>query len=240
MPDLFVAKKPQNEEKKEPEDGERHMSRSEERHALKIRQAERMKDESEKPASDAPRQRLGAFTAFCEYPENIAFENQEAHEVVYLFIRRALVTNVPWATLTILFAFLPIFFLLFILPVLEQTGIVITPPYLVVLALFYCLILFGYAFLNYVSWFYNIGIITNIRLVDIDLTDITNKNVAATEAVDVVDVEYNQKGFLEGFFDFGDIQIQTEGLKPNFEFLGVPKPGKVSDVISDLLREVRV
>jgi hypothetical protein len=139
---------------------------------------------------------------------------------------------------TLLF-FIPPLTILFILPIFEELSLSVPGNFLSILLGFYYVLLSLYAFLNFISWFYNVGIITNLRLVDIDLTDITHKNVAATALVDIVDVEYSQKGFLQSTFDYGNVQIQTEGLKANFEYLLVPNPGQVADVINDLLRELK-
>lgn len=179
------------------------------------------------------------MTVFSEFPGNIQFENQEPDEIIHLFLRRHFVTNVRWMSLSILLILLPPIFITFFLPVLAYSGIVIPANFLLVLLLLYYLILLGYMFTSYVSWFYNIGIVTNMRVVDIDLDDITRKNVAATEMEDLIDVDYRQQGFLQNFFDYGNVHMQIEGIKPNFEFLSVPHPAKVADVISDLMREVQ-
>jgi hypothetical protein len=182
---------------------------------------------------------MRAISAFSQFPDNIRFENQEEGEFIILFMRRHIVTNTGWIFLTILFALLPFLSSLLLFPVLEIVGISIPGNFLTVIMLFYYLLLFGYAYVHYVSWFFNIGIITNMRVVDIDVIDITSKNVAATEIEDLVDVEYNQQGFLQNFFDYGHLHVQVVGLKPNFEFLSIPHPAKAQDIISDLMREVK-
>ena len=182
---------------------------------------------------------MSSLSSYTEYPENIRFENQETNEVIYLFLRRHVVTNVPWVLLAIFFSILPFFFITFVLPALAVAGIAIPPNFLLVLLLFYYLIIFGYAFVSYVSWFFNISIVTNLRVFDIDVNDITSKSVASTEIEDALDVEYTQRGFLQNFFDYGHIHVQLAGMKPNFEFLSVPHPAKGADIISDVMREAR-
>lgn len=171
--------------------------------------------------------------AFYRLPEGITFENQEKDERIYLFLRRHFITNVKWIITTIIFTLFPPAFLmlqsLFPITVFEIPGNI-----LLTLLLFYYLILFGFAFVNYVSWFYNVGIVTNLRVIDIDVTSLQHKNVAATSLSDIVDVEYNQKGFFGNILDYGDVHMQTEGLKPNFEYLSVPHPAQIADVIADL------
>lgn len=189
------------------------------------------------PPPNSSRHSMRSMSAYSEFPSNIAFENQEDDEMIYLFLRAHIITNFGWVALTIIFLLLPLLFTLLIIPILAVIGIVIPDNYILILLLFYYLIVFGYAYVNYVKWFFNIGLVTNLRVVDIDVNDITSKSVAATEMKDILDVEYNQRGFLQNFFDYGNIHIQLAGMKPNFEFLSIPHPAKTSDVITDLARE---
>ena len=175
------------------------------------------------------------FTSFCQFPKGINFENQEDNEQVHLFLRRHLITNLRWTLLTIFFLLLS-----FLLPFLDRLGgftfFTFSPQFLFVFMAFYYLIVFGYAFVNFITWFYNVGLITQIRVVDIDVSHITHKNIASVSINDVVDVTYIQHGFLHNIFDYGDIHLQTEGIKPNFEFHAVSHPAKVADIIGDLVR----
>ncbi len=100
--------------------------------------------------------------------------------------------------------------------------------------MFYYVITIGYALTELLNWFYNIGIVTKTRLIDIDYSHVTHKSIAITRIGDIVDAEYKQGGFLGNIFNYGDIFIQTEGLKPNFEFPSVPQPAEIIDIIIDL------
>ena len=113
----------------------------------------------------------------------------------------------------------------------DVSFFVFPTPYVLVLTLSYYLLVFGYAFVSFITWFYNVGILTKKRLVDIDFSDIMYKNVATARLIDIVDVEYTQGGFLHSFFDYGDVFVQTEGIKPNFEFHAVPHPSIVVNMI---------
>lgn len=175
------------------------------------------------------------LTSFCEHPKDIRFENQEEHEHVHLFMRRHIITNLRWTLTTLLLILLPLLLPLF-LQVLGPALITIPTRFIVFFLLFYYLILFGYGFVHFITWFYNVGIVTQMRIVDIDISHITHKNIAAVSINDVVDVTYIQHGLIHNLLDYGDIQLQTEGMKPNFEFHAVPKPAKVADIISDLIR----
>lgn len=176
--------------------------------------------------------KMGLLTTFCRNPKGITFENQEEDEEIILFLRRHLVTNVPWVATTLALLIVP-FFLPLILSFVGNEFIL--SPYWVIGLGFYYLAIIGYAILQLTAWFYNVGIVTNLRVVDIDLNGITNRNVASATIQDIVHIDYEQRGFLQSFFNFGDIYMQTQGMKQNIEFLSVPKLSTASDIITGLL-----
>lgn len=223
MPDLFVAKSEISKEKKP-----HHNSIS----------PSVATPPSKSTTSISKPKKVPMFASFTEYPENLEFEHQEPNEKIYLFLRKHFITNLKWILTTIIGAILPLGLLL-LLPFFEQANLLIPGNYLFILGCFYYLILLGYSFINFITWYYNVGIITNLRVVDIDIAYITSKNVAATGLGDLVDVEYSQSGFLHNLYDYGNVHMQTEGLKANFEFLSIPKPAKTTDIITDLMREAK-
>lgn len=184
---------------------------------------------------------LSFFSTFVELPNKVHFENQESNETILIFLRRHPITNLPWLLLTALFSLLPIL-LPFLFPVfidtLFTTAIELPANYLTILILLYYLIVIGYGLFNFASWFYNISIVTNNEVVDIDYSHVTYKNIATTNLREIQDVEYVQRGFFQTFFDYGDVFVQTAGSHPNLEFLRVPHPAKVNDIILDEKRRV--
>lgn len=179
----------------------------------------------------SPHQRMGLFAAYSTRPKGISFANQEPDETILLFLRRHFITNVPWIILTTLLILTPpVFFTLAsFLPDLNF------PPGLTfVLTAFYYLLVLNYAFGKFISWFYNIGVVTQKRIIDLDSHNILAHNTATANFNEIVDVKFDQKGFFQSTFDYGNIHIQTEAIKANFEFDAAPKPTIVTDVISDL------
>jgi len=179
------------------------------------------------------------LSSFHEKPEGVQFANQDDDEVVLLFLRRHYITNLSWQIATIIFGILPLLaFAIF--PYLNVSlPIDIPPSYILVLVLFYYLIVFGYTFISFVVWFYNVGIISNHRVIDIDVNGINSKDVAATQLEDIIDISYKQSGLKQSLFDYGDVYMETQAEKPNFEFLSVPHPAKIADLITKLNAEAR-
>jgi hypothetical protein len=171
----------------------------------------------------------GRFSAFIPQPKNIKFETQEDDEKVLLLLRRHVVTNIPWILISLLLLIVPFFYPFF--PFLNF----LPGRYFPIILLGWYLIVFAYIFENLLLWFYNIYIVTSERVVDVDFYNILYKEVSDARIEKIQDVSYDQNGFIEAFFNYGDILIQTAGEKEEFTFEKVPEPDKIVSVINLLL-----
>lgn len=174
------------------------------------------------------------FSTFCQNPENVKLVGQDADEKIILFLRQDLVTNLTWILNVIIFALLPIF----IVPLLGFADLsldFLPTRFRILLFIFYYLLLAGYAFANFVTWFYTSGIISNKKFVDIDFHNLSSIQVGNVNLKDASDVKYRQSGFFQSFFDFGDIIITIEATKAQFIFERTPKPAEITDILSDLI-----
>jgi hypothetical protein len=176
---------------------------------------------------------LGLFSMFRMRPRGVTFVNQEEDEEIVLFIRRHFATNFPWLFITVLFFILPLI-TVFFFRLTDFVLFAISPQLLSLLVIFYYLVIFTYALMQFVVWFYHVGIVTQKRILDLDVYNILSHHLAETEMADIVDVSYAQRGFFQSFFNYGDVPIQTTAIKANFEFEDSPRPAVVSDIITDL------
>ncbi len=181
---------------------------------------------------------MGLFTDICEYPDNIDFVNQEKDEKIVLFLRQHFATNFPWIASSTIALFIPPV-LGFLINTLEIELFTVPSGLLVALIVFYYLVIFGYVYTSFLSWFFNIGIVTKKRIVDIDYSSILHKNIASVHLSEVVDTDFTQQGFFSGFYNYGNVFIQTESVKPNFEFTASPRPVHVTTIIQDLIAKKR-
>ncbi|HVA96788.1 MAG TPA: hypothetical protein VND99_03985 [Candidatus Acidoferrales bacterium] len=174
------------------------------------------------------------FTTYCKNPKGVSFAEQADDETIILFLRRDFITNVPWIAATIALAFIP-YLIRFIFVSTNFSLFTLPDNISFVLVSFYYLIVVGFVFANLVSWFYNIGLVTNKRGVDIDFLDLATINVATASLPDIKDVEYTQAGFFQSLFDYGDVRLRIEATGEVFTFEKVPRPTEVSGVISNLI-----
>ncbi len=175
--------------------------------------------------------KLSFFTNYCELPDGVTYEGKDADETTLLFLRRDFVTNVPWIITTLIACILPFVIAL----LLKDTSLLNNIPqrYILIITAFYYVLVLGYAVYSFINWFYNISLVTERDIVDVDYSNVTYKNIALATYEAIQDVEYVQSGFLRNFFDYGDVFVQTAGQRENIELLMIPKPGRVADVIND-------
>lgn len=180
------------------------------------------------------RSNMHFFSSLAHYPKNVVFQNQEADEDVVLVVRRDFITNVPWILGLGLAAFLPPI-LLVLVPIFFTLTVSASLIFLTIV--FYYLILFTFAVLFFSIWYFNVGIVTNKRIVDLDVANILVRHLSEARLNSVVDVSYSQVGGIRSIFDYGNVDIQTEALHQNIEFDRAPNPNFIRKVIGELLVE---
>ena len=188
-----------------------------------------------KPIKAHVHARMSPLTAFAVNPYGVRFETQEAEEQVILFLRQHLIVNVPWVILTILFLLAPS--VLFPL-VIGSLPAPLPFPYILVGTLSWYLVTAGFALVSFLHWFFNIYIVTNERVIDIDFQYLLFKRFSQAELERIQDISYTAGGIFATVFNYGHVYIQTAGEMPNLEFLAVPRPDKVVEKTRSLMENL--
>lgn len=164
----------------------------------------------------------------------IDFPGQEADEQIFIFTRRHVV------------AFLPTFAIVFFMTILGLVmifflgiGNILSYNQQLFIGSAFLLFMMLFTLIEFFDFYFDLHIVSDRRLVDIDQRKLFNRSVAELLLNDVQDVEANPKGILETFFDFGTVIIQTSGAKPNFEFDQIPHPKETAAMILDLSDQER-
>ncbi len=190
------------------------------------------------PTTNTPPSGNGFLSAFMVKPDGVRFETQEDKEEILLFMRAHPITNLSWIFVTFVFLITPGFLLPLIISSFN-IGISLPPGYFIVLPYLWYLAVVGYAFTNFLYWYFNVYIVTNQRIIDIDWLNLLYKKLSSTHLDKIQDVSYKQGGIMDSFFDFGNVFIQTAGTDPNFEFESVPHPDKVVREISQIVQNTK-
>ena len=189
--------------------------------------------EGKKIKTPAVRRFHNPMSAYLYKPDGVHFETKRKNEEVVLFLRRHPITNVPWIIIAFLMIMAPI--VLFSFPILDF----LPPEFQFISVLAWYLLTAAFVLENFLIWFFNVGIVTNKRLVDIDFHSLLYKEVSDTELSQIQDVTYNMTGAIRAIFNYGDVFVQTASEKPNIEFLAVPRPDEVVKTLQKL-RENRI
>ncbi|MGE5042220.1 MAG: hypothetical protein ACM3IJ_04945 [Candidatus Levyibacteriota bacterium] len=173
------------------------------------------------------------YTSLAYYPEGFTFQDQEADEEVVLLVRRDFITNVPWILSVLLLALVPPV-LFFAVPIFFPI-IAVTQPLIYLSIVFYYLVLLAFAFMFFTVWYFNVGLVTNRRIIDLDVPNILVKETSEARLSSIADVTLIQVGGLQGFFDYGDIRVLTETYEQHIEFERAPNPNMIRKTIGELL-----
>jgi hypothetical protein len=173
------------------------------------------------------------FPDFFDHPDHIRFIEQEESETIELFLRQHGITNIPWIFFILVAIIAPIIALqldaVFRLNLFTNLPVIVLIDGLIV---WYMLIL-AYALEKFLYWYYNIYIVTNIHLVDIDFVSLLKRVITEIEIKDVESVRTDISGIFRPLFNFGDVIIETAAKDQSNDFEAVPKPDIVADRIED-------
>lgn len=159
----------------------------------------------------------------------INFPGQESDEQIFIYVRRYPVAFLPAAILTLLATG-------FGLAIIGLLGIgnLFNTSEQVLIGSAFLLFMILFALIEFIDFYFDLHIVTDRRLVDIDQHRLFNRTVSELLLDDIQDVKSISKGFFATIFDFGDVTIQTAGSQPNFVFTDVRHPNEVAAIIIDL------
>ncbi len=165
---------------------------------------------------------------------------QDPDESIYVFVRPYFLTFLP--SLSLGFGLVVLGVIMIVLTVFNFPDLFATAlgnNTLVILSTAYFLTLIPFFTVIFLDYYYDIHIVTDHRVVDIDQNGLFNREINELALEDVQDVTSFNKGVLSSVYDFGDVTIETAGAHPHFEFVGVRHPREIAGIILDLSEQFR-
>lgn len=172
------------------------------------------------------------LSAFLTVPDGVSFETQGDDEQIVLLLRQHWVVNARWILLVILFILAP--FCLSFFPLLSFLSV----KFQIIAIIMWYLFTLSFLFEKFLWWFFNVYIITNKRVIDIDFYSLAYKEISEAELEKIQDITYKTGGFARAVFDFGTVFIQTAGTVSQIEFENIPQPAKVIKILGKLTGEI--
>jgi len=172
------------------------------------------------------------------YPKNFKFNTQNRSEKVYIKARAHPFTNIGWILRIAFLSVLPFIFYIIILALpfdlhLEEY---ISLYLLITLLLLYYSTLVTATLIYFVDWYYDIYIVTNQRLLNIQFDPLKKEKVSETRLSNIENVTESVIGLWPQLLDYGNVKVQTAARYDWFEFKAVPKPTWFRDIVMDLAR----
>jgi hypothetical protein len=167
--------------------------------------------------------------SFCIRPA-AKFESQLQGEDIIILVRAHPVTQLPWIINGLL-----LFILVILLNFLFSSYLSATQIFFVNISA--VIFIFSYYWLKFLSYFFNAGIITQIRVIDVDFAAVIYKEVTEARLANVEDITAKSGGYFASLFNYGHVFVQTAGAHVNIEFENVPRPSDVVKVINQILRK---
>lgn len=175
--------------------------------------------------------------SFIRNPHNIRFEGQDPDEKILLVLRAHPITTLSWIIPAV-----GIFFLPFLLPritnFLDLSFLELPLSFILVFLVINYILVLVIVFEGFLHWYFNVYIVTNKNLVDVDFHSILFKNIDLAPIRNVEDTSSSMGGILRSIFNYGDVFVQTAGTTKNIDFHAVPDPHTVSDFILDLTHKL--
>jgi len=168
------------------------------------------------------------FSSFLVRPKIFSFTERNENEEIYLAVRSHWMINLRWIVTAVLMLFIPLLFRYFdflnFFPAQYRFSAV----------LFWYLFTFIFAFEKFLNWYFDLFLVTNQRVVDIDFNNLLNKHFAEADLSAIQDVSSSVKGLLGTFFNYGDVLIQTAAEINQINFEKVPNPNKIIKLLKEL------
>ncbi len=166
---------------------------------------------------------------FYSFPRELTFQGKEKDENVVLVVRSHWIVYTPFILVAFIVLLLPLFF------GIMMSGL--SDNMVLFLALFTsCLtISLTIVIYSFVRWFYDVNIVTDKRVIDLDFTSVVSHSLSEARLSKIEDVTHKQSGVLGSVFDIGTIYFQTAGATASIEFDNIPRPRDVQNILYELL-----
>jgi len=94
-------------------------------------------------------------------------------------------------------------------------------------------------FLMFADYYLDVWMVTNERLVFVELRGLFSRKVSSVNYRNIQDVSAEVKGIIPTLLNYGNLQVQTAGEFHEFIFKDVPHPYELKDKILSLHNERR-
>lgn len=168
-----------------------------------------------------------------------ALPNQ-TDESIYVFSRPYFLAFLPWFGLGVLLVLMGIIFAVVSWNIFPEIRFdPLAHNLFVILTSAYFLLLVPFMTVAFIDFYYDLHIVTDRRVMDIDQNSLFSREVSTLSLDEVQDATARNRGILSSVFNFGDVIIQSSGSQQFFEFNDVLHPNEIATIILDLADQAK-
>lgn len=166
--------------------------------------------------------------------------NQLENEKAILILRRHWFIFFKSILFFVFLAIMPVIFFItingFVTDILERYFLF---PFLLLLFSAYYLGIWLFLFANFIDYYLDAWIVTNIRILNIEQKGLFSRVISEQKIEKIQDITSEVHGIIPTFLDYGDVHIQTAGTQQRFIFKKVPHPADTRKKILALVKQVK-
>lgn len=168
------------------------------------------------------------FSSSLVFPHVFNFAEKDNDETILVALRPHWFTNVSWIFSSLILFICP--FLLKFVPLINT----LPSKYQFIISLAWYLISIAFTFEKFMSWYFDVYIITDNRVIDIDFVNLLTKKFSEADLSKIQDVTSEVSGVSQTVFNYGNVLIQTAAEINEIDFVKVPHPDRVVRIIQEL------
>ena len=174
----------------------------------------------------------GDDNTFKLFPKNVKFVRKDNDEEVILVVRRHWIAYVTHIFLALIVPLVPLVLLFLTNSATNEYG-----KTTIYLGLFVTAVVISVNIIvtALMQWYYNVAIITDKRVVALDVVSVFQHKYTEILWRKIQDVSHDSIGPLSSVFDIGNIYIDTAGEGIDLTLKFIPRPRDVQDVIDNLV-----
>ena len=133
-----------------------------------------------------------------------------------------------------------IFVVLFCISIVILWFWLAIPLILLIVGFVLLLLAISYLLYSFLLWWWDIYILTNIRVINFDQKTLFHRVVSEAELMNIQDTTYEIEGIWQTVFNYGQVKILTASSGQSIVFEDVPAPHAIQDRILDIKNRVAV
>lgn len=133
-----------------------------------------------------------------------------------------------------------LFFIPFFISALPFSVPLLSPSSATFFGAVWMLVLFMRAFVVWTNYYFDIWIVTNMRLVDIEQKALFNRRSSTLELEHIEDITVHVDGFLESMIGYGTLSVQTAARMQEFLINDIQYPEDAKQIIYSCQRQAKM